>query len=62
MLNGDSLTTTICDQDWSNSVTKGLNSKNGTGRHGTSIQSELTKLSHFLICLRYTSRLHVYEI
>jgi hypothetical protein len=28
--------------------TKGCNSKNGTGRHGPSIQSGLTKLYHFL--------------
>jgi hypothetical protein len=41
---------------------KRCNSENGTGRHGTSIQSGLTKLSHFLICWRYASGQHVYEI
>jgi hypothetical protein len=39
--------------------TKGCNSKIGTGWHGLSIQSWLTKLYNFLICLRYTGRLHV---
>jgi hypothetical protein len=41
---------------------KGCNSENGTGRHGPSIQSGLTKLYNFLICLRYIGRLLRYEI
>jgi hypothetical protein len=36
--------------------TKGCNSENGTGRHGTSIQSGSTKLYYFLIYWRYTGR------
>jgi hypothetical protein len=35
--------------DWT-SIYKGCSSENGTGWHGTSIQSGLTKLSHFFIC------------
>jgi hypothetical protein len=58
---------TPCIQGVTKVITyKGLQSKNGTGRHGPSIQSGMTELAHFFICYvrdtLYTSRLHLYEI